>query len=207
MPTSSARSTLATNRQSVQTAVFLAGMVASLCLLAGCFVVDATLNADGSGTISYTYPVRPDATVESEKPRFSSAHVTAQSLTIGADRRATLKAAFDDATKLDTVAGFKTVAVTRKREGDNEELQIVINNPDANPSVKDQGLEGPQIAINLPGKVVDATPKADIDGNTVAWKLKLVDFMRSPKTTLTIRYATGGAAAAPKDQAGSKKSD
>jgi hypothetical protein len=207
MPTFSARGAVATNRHSVQAAVFLAGMAFSLCLLAGC-VVDATLNADGSGTISYVYEVRPDATVEIEKPRFSSAHVTVQSLTIGSDRRATLKAAFDDATKLDTAAGFKTVAVTRKREGDNEEFQIVISNPyGANPDVKDQGLEGPQIAINLPGKVVDATPKADIDGNRVAWKIKFVDFMRSPKTTLTVRYAAGGAAAAPKDQAGSKKSD
>src|SRR5579884_4033825 len=85
-----------------------------LCLLvAGCVTVDATLKADGSGTITYTYNREKNTTVAAEKARFASPHLTIESLTLG-EKTVTLKAKFDDVTKLDTAEGFKLATITAR---------------------------------------------------------------------------------------------
>src|SRR3989442_13433070 len=102
-------------------------VLSSVCL-AGCFVVDATLEADGAGTIELTYPLLPNVKIEKEKERFSSAHVTLVSYVPKADHIAVVTARFDDVTKLSTADGFKQADVTRSRDGDTERLRIVLHN-------------------------------------------------------------------------------
>src|SRR5579885_2528288 len=142
-----------------------------LCLLlaAGCVTVDATLKADGSGTITYTYGREANTTVASEKARFASPHLTIESLTLG-EKTVTLEAKFDDVTKLDTAEGF-TLANPKPITGQ------VPNVPDLS------------FSVTLPGKVIAATPTATIAGTRVTWTIKAADYAHAPKTELSVRYA------------------
>src|SRR5579883_2978059 len=142
-----------------------------LCLLlaAGCVTVDATLKADGSGTITYTYGREANTTVASEKARFASPHLTIESLTLG-EKTVTLEAKFDDVTKLDTAEGV-TLATPKPITGQ------VPNVPDLS------------FSVTLPGKVIAATPTATIAGTRVTWTIKAADYAHAPKTELSVRYA------------------
>src|SRR2546422_2882016 len=128
--------------------------VAAAGLLAGCFTVDATLRADGSGTIEMAYIPARHATIESETARFSSAHVKVQEV-VPREVGAFLRASFDDVTKLGTAEGFSVVSVTRDRKRDQERLRVVLRN--ATPKeITEEKRPGPRITITLPGRVLVA---------------------------------------------------
>jgi hypothetical protein len=162
-----------------------------LCLLlaAGCVTVDATLKADGSGTITYTYARDKNATEAGEKARFASPHLTIESLTLG-DKTATLKAKFDDVTKLDTAEAFNRATVTRTHKDGEDVLAVTLANPKpiADPKLA-SGVPDLVFSVTLPGKVIEATPAATVAGNRVTWKIKAADYARAPKTELSVRYA------------------
>ncbi|HLK12233.1 MAG TPA: hypothetical protein VKW76_12715 [Candidatus Binatia bacterium] len=164
----------------------------ALGLLAGCVTVDATLKADGSGTIEYTYTPDADATAASEKARFASPHLTIESLTLK-DKTAVLKGKFDDVTKLDTAEGFKLATITRTRKDDDEVLDVTLANPKPVPEGKVPTLPDMVFSVTLPGKVINATPTAKIDGTHVTWTIKAADYIRAPKTELSARYAASDA--------------
>src|SRR5579885_3032904 len=153
-----------------------------LCLLlaAGCVTVDATLKADGSGTITYTYGREANTTVASEKARFASPHLTIES--------PTLEEKTDDVTKLDTAEGFKLATITRTHKDGEEVLDVTLANPKPItgqvPNVPDLSF-----SVTLPGKVIAATPTATIAGTRVTWTIKAADYAHAPKTELSVRYA------------------
>jgi hypothetical protein len=161
-------------------------------LCAGCVTVDGTLQADGSGTLEVTYRIPPNTTEAAERARFTSPHVTVKSVVMQPDR-ATVKVAFDDATKLATADVFKTLDVTRTRTGDEEELRVIITNRNPVPQVRDEGREGPRITLELPGPVKEANRKAEVSGNRVVWRIPFVDYVRNPTTDLLVRYALASA--------------
>src|SRR5579885_1540229 len=154
-----------------------------LCLLlaAGCVTVDATLKADGSGTITYTYGREANTTVASEKARFASPHLTIESLTLG-EKTVTLEAKFD------TAEGFKLATITRTHKDGEEVLDVTLANPKPItgqvPNVPDLSF-----SVTLPGKVIAATPTATIAGTRVTWTIKAADYAHAPKTELSVRYA------------------
>lgn len=167
--------------------------------LAGC-VVDATLKADGSGKLELAYPIQPNTTEALEKRRFTSDHVTVESLKFNADQSAVVKVSFDDATKLSTVEGLKTVNVARTREGAEEHLTVKVTNL-AHGVVKDEGKPGVKITLTLPGKVLEANRNATIAEDRVTWDFSFAEWVRDPVVEMTARYAappSGKAAAVEK---------
>jgi hypothetical protein len=140
-------------------------------LAAGCFTVDGVLRADGSGTVELTYPPGKHATIDSETARFTSPHVKVQSVE-PQPGGARIRAEFDDVTRLSTAEGFRMVTVVRGRRGRREALKLVIRNPEPI-AFTDHGEPSPRIALTLPGRVVAATPDAEIAGDRIAWMLPI----------------------------------
>jgi hypothetical protein len=154
---------------------------------AGCFEVEATLDAHGAGTIDLAYiPEVRHATLDSEKVRFSSAHVTVHSV---APREvgARITASFDDVTKLATAEGFRRVGVARMRRGGEERIRIVIRNPSPK-EIDDIEQPGPRIAVTLPGRVIRANRRARIESNRVVWQIPIDEYAREAALSLTARY-------------------
>src|SRR5204862_5558593 len=129
--------------------------VVALLLLAGCETVDGVLKADGSGTLQLTYRATRNATETAERQRFTSDHVTVESISVKPDATSTIKLTFDDVTKLSTASGFGNATVTRSREDGTEKLTVTIKNEKAL-DVKDDTKPGPTFNFTLPGKVVEA---------------------------------------------------
>jgi len=159
--------------------------------LTGCFTADATLNADGSGTVEVSYPVAPGANPDSEKARWSSPYVTLKSFTPKANNSAVASVTFSDATKLSTAEGFKQVQVTRTRQDGGEHIRIVISNPRPNPNAKDEGRPGIRLSATLPGNVKEANRGAEVQGNRVTWRVPLAEFLRTSSTELLVDYVPG----------------
>src|SRR5438093_947483 len=99
-----------------------------LACLAGCFTVDGTLKADGSGTLEMTYQVPRNATEAGERRRFASPHVTLDSLTIK-DGTAVAKLHVDEVSGLQTAEMFQNVTISRAHEDNDQRLTITIKNP------------------------------------------------------------------------------
>jgi hypothetical protein len=162
-------------------------MALVLCLT-GCFTADATLNADGSGTIDLEYiPGQEHATIESETARFTSPHVTVREL-VPREVGAFLRASFDDVTKLSTAEGFSTVSVRRDRKRGEERLRIVIRNLTPK-ELTEEKHAGPRVSITLPGRVRAANDGAEIEDRRVTWRVPLLEYARRPLLVLSVRYA------------------
>ena len=167
----------------------LAALAGVAVLLAGCFTVDGLLRADGSGTVDLTYVPGKHATIDSETARFTSPHVKVLSVEPHPGG-ARVRAEFDDVTRLSTAQGFAMVTVVRRRRGDREALKVVIRNPEPKP-FQDKGEPWPRIALTLPGRVLAATPPAEIAGTRVAWKLPIAQYVSRPRTTVSVRWMRG----------------
>src|SRR5207244_298992 len=96
--------------------------------------VDGSLARDGSGRLTLTYFPGRHATRSGETRRFSSPHVTLESLEGSGQAEAIARVRFDDATRLSSAEAFHGVTVTRERAGDSEVLRIAIAN-DLDPEV------------------------------------------------------------------------
>jgi hypothetical protein len=158
-------------------------------LLAGCFTVDGVLRRDGSGTVDLTYVPGKHATIDSETGRFTSAHVKVLSLEPHPGG-ARIRAEFDDVTKLASAEGFRLVTAVRRRHGRREALKVVIRNPAPKPFT-DTGEPWPRIALTLPGRVLAATPGAEIAGDRVVWRIPIAAYVSRPRTAVSVRWAAG----------------
>ena len=167
----------------------LAALAVLVPLLAGCFTVDGVLRADGSGTVDLTYVPARHATIDSETARFTSARVKVQSVE-PQPGGARIRAEFDDVTKLSTAEGFGVVTVVRRRRGSREALKLVIHNREPKP-FEDHGEPWPRIALTLPGRVLAATPRAEISENHVTWKLPIAAWVSRPRTAISVRWTSG----------------
>ena len=173
------------------------GLLAAVVVcLAGCDI-DGTLKADGSGKVEMTYLTQPNTTEVLERRRFTSDHVTVDSIKLNADRTATVRAGFDDVTRLSTAEGFKTVSVTRTREGGNERLTVKVTNKLHGAVKEDSSKPGTKISLALPGNVLEANRAATIAENRVTWSFTFAEWLKDEIVELTVRYA-----APPADQAG-----
>ena len=165
--------------------------------LAGCFTVDGSLARDGSGRLTLTYFPGRHATRSGETRRFSSPHVTLESLEGSGQAEAVARVRFDDAARLSSAEAFHGVTVTRERAGDSEVLRIAIANdldPEAKANVARYAREnptapGPHVTLTLPGRVLAANRGAAVDGSRVAWRLPLDEYVAAPTIELEVRYA------------------
>jgi len=163
--------------------------------LAGCFTVEGTLDANGSGSLELTYYLWPrrHVTVRGETERFSSEHVTVESLSSIEMTQVVARVRFDDVTRISTAEAFRGVAVSRTRKGGRERLHILIRYPLA-PEAKETldrwgpRTRGPRVALTLAGRVIDASPSAQVQGHRVVWQIPLEQYTRTEEITLTVRY-------------------
>lgn len=169
----------------------------------GCLTLTSTLRPDGSSTIDMRYQVDVTATEKAERARFTSPHFAVEAFTVATSPKAEahVKGTLDDATKLSSIPFFRMVSVTRTREGDEEELTLVVT--------KEKPMElpaapGPAITLTLPGPVVKAEPKAEVQDATVTWRFPLDAFAREKTTTMTVRWKAPPAAAAAAPAAAAK---
>ena len=79
--------------------------------------------------------------------------------------------------------------VVRRRHGTREALKLAIRNPEPKP-FQDHGEPWPRLALTLPGRVVAATPRAEIAGDRVVWKIPIAEYVRRPRTTLSVRWTS-----------------
>ena len=163
---------------------FVIGLL--FCALSGCYTLDASLDRDGSGSLTLDYIPPLHATIDSETARYSSPHITVQSVS---PRRggATLKATFDDVTQLSGAEAFKDLTVVRDRKRGQERLRIRMRNP-APKQIRENAADDPRVTLTLPGRVLQANASARIEGNRVSWRLPLNEWARSPVTELKVRY-------------------
>lgn len=159
---------------------------ALLLTLSGCFTADATLEANGSGTIDLEYIPRPQATIDSERERFSSPHVIVRDL-VPRQGGAFLQVSFDDVTKLPTAAGFDHLTVTRVRKHGEERLRVVMRNSTPK-ELPDITRPGPRVAMTLPGRVLATNHGAAIAARRVSWSFPLREWARRPRIMLSVRY-------------------
>lgn len=161
--------------------------------LSGCLTATATLQADGTGSLEYTYFPPKHATQRSERARLGSPHVRVESLRGGTNTMARLT--FDDVTKLPTAEAFRDLRVERRRAGDVEELRLVV--PPMPEHLRKATLEsppppgkdrGPEISLTVPGPVVEATPAGRIADRTVAWSISLLEFAKLDGWELVVRW-------------------
>lgn len=179
-------------------------LAACIVVLSGCFTVEGTLDADGSGSLEVTYFLWPrrHVTVRGETERLGSGHVTVESLRSIEKTQAVARVRFDDVTNLSSAEAFRGVTVTRTREDTQERLRVVIRyplEPEGRETLDQWGpkTRGPRIALTLPGRVIDSERKAEISGNRIVWQVPLEEYARAEEITLAVRYAVPAAGAAP----------
>lgn len=166
------------------------GLGTLLVTASGCFTLDLTLKADGSGSLEYGYPSPGKASTEaSEKARFSSTDFTAESVTLAPGKAATVKGTFKDVAKVGNSPVFKGNSASRVRDGNTETLTLVLNNPDSHPDPA-PGMIDPKITLHLPGKVLEARPSATatITDQQVVWAMPIKDFYTNKKLELVVKY-------------------
>jgi hypothetical protein len=165
--------------------------------LAGCFSVDGTVEADGSARFRLTYFLGRHATFDGEARRFTSEHVKLDGGVHGiGNRQATADLRVDDVGKLDSAEAFRTVRVTRVREGGAESLRVLIRNPYdpaqrealANQARDNPAFGGPRVTLVLPGPVLDANAGAQIDGAKVTWQVPIARYAADDELELRVRY-------------------
>lgn len=171
-------------------AVRSVALAALLLCSSGCVVCWGILNADGSGMLEITYDPPKGATRESITADFSSAHVTVDSVTLGMDRRAVVRAHFDDITQLSTAAWFRPVSVSRTREGNDETVRIVLKHNPGPP--QDPQADGPRISLTVPGRIIDANKHAEVTDDRVVWRYTMGEFSGGKEKELVVRYHASG---------------
>jgi hypothetical protein len=166
-------------------------VVIGFVLLDGCLTEESTMKADGSGTMTLTYPPPAGASKNSETKRFTSDVVTVDSIEIKPDgKQATVKLKFTDATKLSTAKALENVTVTRTKGDGTEKVAIVIKPDKVIPLKPGELADQPPLSfkMTMPGKITEANAKGTMDGSTVTWKVSTHDFVSTPSTELTLTY-------------------
>jgi hypothetical protein len=180
------------------------GLVALVVAVSGCFTVAGTLQKDGSGKLTLTYVPPLNSTVSSETKRFTSPHVTVETIRIE-PKGAVADLRFDDVTKLSTAQGLANVTVTRTRQGTEELLKVLIRNAfKANEreligrhAREHPEAEGPRFELTLPGPVVEANRGATKTENRVVWKIPLAEYARTDVLDLDVKYKAPEGGEAP----------
>jgi hypothetical protein len=152
----------------------------------GCIVADGTLDADGGGTLSVTYPVPPGTTDVSQRYLLQAQGVSVESFSISPEHMASAKLRMTDVSALGKTVMFKDVKVTRSTEDGKGVLTLDITTLDK--PLGDKDLPGPKIGITFPGKVLEASEHGVVDGTHVQWTFPLGEFLARKTWTLKVRY-------------------
>jgi len=152
-------------------------LVAAISTLSGC-LMDATLGANGGGTMTIKYRLTTAAQLESAKKRLQSPKVELVSAQVDPDKWATFQIKFDDVTKLSTTDFFSRVTFRQSAENGVHTLSAQYLNPGATELADEMvAYLGPEasVTIHFPGPVVDSNA-ASVDGNMATWKYKMKAF-------------------------------
>jgi len=168
---------------------YRAGAVLALFVLAGCFI-DATVDANGGGTMTVKYRLTTAAQLESSKRRMQSGAVKVVSATVSPDKWATFQLQFDDITKLGTIDFFSKAKFSLTGDKEKKTLTVKYNNPDASQMPEDMiTYFGGAVSFTLhcPGPVVDSNG-TDVSGTTVTWKYPMKEFSTIQEKEFRVTY-------------------
>jgi len=173
-----------------------AAVALALTLLSGC-LVDATLDADGSGTMTVKYRLTTAAQLESSKRRMQSGSVKLLSAKVEPDKWATYQLKVSDVTKLNSTEFFSKAKFALTGDKDVKTLSIKYANPDASEMPADMiNYFGREVSFTLhcPGPVVDSNGTS-VEGNTVTWKYTTKEFstIQEKEYHVTYKLAPGAA--------------
>jgi len=171
----------------------LTGVLVATAVLSGCFTVTGSLDASGAGRLTLLYAPPRHATARSETLRFASEHVRVESVAREGDQ-AKAVVTFDDVTKLSTAEAFRDLRVFREQDGERQRLRIVLPGPEAAKramlrSRAAAGSAGPQVILDLPGRVLDAGAYGRAEGSRVTWLVPLDAYADEPWIELVVAYA------------------
>ena len=179
-------------QRTLRCAVALLGLL----VLSGC-LIDATLDANGAGTVTIKYRLTTAAQLESSKKRMQSASVKLVNANVQPDKWATYELKFDDITKLNTIDFFSKAKFALTGDKDVKTLSIKYANPDASEMPADMiNYFGREVSFTLhcPGPVVDSNGTS-VEGNTVTWKYTTKEFstIQEKEYHVTYKLAPGAA--------------
>ena len=153
---------------------------------AGCFEVQSTLNADGSGTVEVTYTHDKKSNLRMESARLESKQLEVTEAKSLDNDRVKLKGKFKDIRKLSTSNLFRGFKITLEdKDGQSHltltrpairKVQPTKKGEEKKPSAA-EALELPdgEFWLHLPGKIVDSNGKST-DDDTVRWLIDMDDF-------------------------------
>lgn len=167
-------------------------------LLGGC-LYDATLDANGGGTMTVKYRLTSKAQFRSSKRRMESPQVRLTDSSIDDEKWATFVLAFDDVTKLPTAEFFSRATVSLIDDADGTTtLTVKFANEDP-VKLLDELIEyfGNEVTVtvHLPGEIVKSNG-SEQSGTTEKWSYTLREFTESPEISMSVTYkkSAGGAA-------------
>jgi hypothetical protein len=171
----------------------LACLLVATAMVSGCFTATGSLDASGAGRLTLVYAPPRHATVQSETKRFTSAYVRVES--VGReDEQAKAVVTFDDVTKLSTAEAFRDLRVFREQDAEGGRLRIFLPAPEAEKRAllrkrAAAGSAGPQVTLDLPGRVLNAGPYGSAEDSRVTWQVPLEAYADEPWIELVVAYA------------------
>ena len=183
-----------------------------LAVIGGCFTIDGTLKADGSGTLEIKLDPIVPTSERNERKLFTGPDTTLDEIEIGELRtglgghkvpkwvRARLS--FKDVTKLNRVKrlqGYK-IALADAGEGKKRFSITVSRQKSAGGFTHEEPVT---IRLTFPGEIVESSGR--VEGKTVVWTYPAGEFFAKAKLELTATYQV--AAAKPAEKAGEKSGE
>lgn len=156
-------------------------LTASL-FLSGCLTIDSVLNADGSGTMTLEYDVKPGTSVESLKKAVQGPHVTIEGAKVQSGK-AQFQLKFDDVTKLSTSMIFsaaKTLTLTSQDGSTTLLVKVALPEVPAAKTKTPKALKTPGAGSSAAAQAApaDATPGKESTGSAAtkneqgtAWRI------------------------------------
>jgi hypothetical protein len=142
--------------------------------------------------VKFKYRLQPDAKLETVKKMLESPSVTVKNAEMDKDKWATFDLDVKDATKLNTTALFKNVAVTITDGADKGTKVLTAKHVNAKPMTLPEKLRdyyGNELRVTLtfPGEVVKSNA-TETKGDTATWKLNLDEFLKATQTEFQATY-------------------
>jgi hypothetical protein len=176
--------------------VLVAAFALPLTLSLGGCLYETNLNAKGGGTITVTRRLNDKKDLAKLEPQMKSSAVKLTSAKLSDDGKSGVYAmAFDDITKLSTVAFFKNVAITRSSEKEKGTVTITAKYKNSKPGpLPDKIVQfysnEAKLVATFPGPVTESNGK--VSGNTVTWSWEINEFYKQPEVVLKATYKEEG---------------
>lgn len=167
-----------------------ATLLVAMLLTSGC-LIETTLNANGAGTMKVSYRVGKDGTLETERKKMESEHVSVTNATIDEEKRVSFELKFEDTTKLSSAKFFDNVTFTLADDAEGARVltaRLVNKKPITLPEEQlDYFGETAKISVTLPGEIVKSNASAT-QGTTATWLVPMNDMLGEAEVPFTVTF-------------------